>query len=307
LARHREDDRGGLAPGKTGARLLRDLFGIAPGRFLSRYHGRAPLVAHGRGRAQDRFFAALGARSIEDILSLHAGPVQARSRTLDGGAAGVTVSGPDAWRLYRTGMTLHLTRVALLDRLAEALRVALGHPVEPIAPLVFAARAGYVTEWHFDRSDTITVQLSGVKRWTLAANDEVPFPTQGFASWQESPRELASYGPLARHAGGPTGRRRTVVLRPGAVLYVPRGTWHRVETVRDALSATVILSPLVWAEALADGLRRRMLQHVAARVHARELFGARSARRGSSKAFESLRTLLREEIDRLTVRDLVPL
>ena len=44
---------------------------------------------------------------------------------------------------------------------------------------VFAARAGHVTDWHFDFMDNFTVQLSGTKRWRLRHNSGVAHPLRG--------------------------------------------------------------------------------------------------------------------------------
>ena len=43
-----------------------------------------------------------------------------------------------------------------------------------------------------------------------------------------------------------------VVVRPGSVLYVPAGTWHRVECDEDSLSINVSLMGTTWADHVAD-------------------------------------------------------
>ena len=136
---------------------------------------------------------------------------------------------------------------------------------------------GHVTGWHTDFQENFTIQLSGVKRWTLRRG-RVPSPLRATtphyareASVIENQLKVArmSCGHGAggrdrgRGGGGPRydgphgfecgednahGPERTVTLRPGDVLYFPSGMWHTVETVEDGVSLNVSLMGTTYAE-----------------------------------------------------------
>ena len=57
-----------------------------------------------------------------------------------------------------------------------------------------------------------------------------------------------------------------VTLTPGTMLYVPAGTWHRVECVEDSVSINVSLMGASWADVVADALRQRLLAARSARA-----------------------------------------
>jgi ribosomal protein L16 Arg81 hydroxylase len=51
-----------------------------------------------------------------------------------------------------------------------------------------------------------------------------------------------------------------IVMKPGSVLFMPRGTWHRTETLGLSLSVSIILRPPSALESVLDALRARLLQ-----------------------------------------------
>ncbi|MEV4504819.1 JmjC domain-containing protein [Streptomyces klenkii] len=77
---------------------------------------------------------------------------------------------------------------------------------------------------HRDDADVLAVQISGAKRWRVHGG-----PADG--NW-EPRREDGDPGPLLLDT----------VLRPGEVLYVPRGFAHRASAVGDAPSAHLSLT-----------------------------------------------------------------
>ncbi|MFD8821306.1 JmjC domain-containing protein [Streptomyces sp. NPDC059605] len=77
---------------------------------------------------------------------------------------------------------------------------------------------------HRDDADVLAVQISGEKRWYIHAG-----PRDG--NWEP-----------AREDGDPGEVLLETVLRPGEVLYLPRGFAHRAEAVGDAPSAHLSLT-----------------------------------------------------------------
>ena len=144
----------------------------------------------------------------------------------------------------------------------------------------FITRAGHVTEWHFDFMENFTLQLSGVKRWRLKRSAvEVPMRgcTPQWGSGSHAVRTAAEQQAKlhAQHTSGPFEPApaasfwedaEEVTLRPGSMLYVPAGMWHRVQCIDDSVSINVSLMGSSWADVVSDALRQRLLAASAARA-----------------------------------------
>jgi hypothetical protein len=60
----------------------------------------------------------------------------------------------------------------------------------------------------------------------------------------------------------------TVDLRPGSVLFIPRGTWHDTETLQDSVALTLSYSVQSWADALLERLGAELRREPAWRAPA---------------------------------------
>lgn len=150
-----------------------------------------------------------------------------------------------------------------------------------------ASRTGrHVTGWHTDFQENFTVQVSGVKRWTLRRG-RVSSPLRATtphyareASVVENQLKVARMscggggdGGGGKGEGGPRyggphgfecgednalGPEQTVTLHPGDVLYFPSGMWHTVETVEDGVSLNVSLMGTTYAEVACEAIRHLM-------------------------------------------------
>ncbi|KAL7548600.1 hypothetical protein ACHAWF_011872 [Thalassiosira exigua] len=147
-----------------------------------------------------------------------------------------------------------------------------------------ADKSGHATGWHTDFQENFTIQLSGVKRWTLRRG-RVRHPLRATAP-HFSPRDptlvenqlkAARLACLAGNASAANGTfdgaygfeygddnaygpEETVTLRPGDVLYFPAGMWHRVETVESGVSLNVSLMGTTYAQLASEALRHLMLR-----------------------------------------------
>jgi len=119
---------------------------------------------------------------------------------------------------------------AWLAQIAEQLE--LGAAARASYCHAFVCPRGSGVPKHFDNREVFVVQLVGRKRWELAPN---PFEYPLAAHVVGGPVHA-----LNRHAAGladpemPVGE--THVLEPGAVLFLPRGMWHRTHALEDSLS-----------------------------------------------------------------------
>jgi bifunctional lysine-specific demethylase and histidyl-hydroxylase NO66 len=93
-----------------------------------------------------------------------------------------------------------------------------------------ALKAGHAQGFapHFDDVDVYVLQVEGAKRWRVYP------PLSGHALPRYSSRDFAD-----DEIGAPL---RTVVLRPGDLLFLPRGTIHQADALQDAHSMHLTVS-----------------------------------------------------------------
>jgi bifunctional lysine-specific demethylase and histidyl-hydroxylase MINA len=124
---------------------------------------------------------------------------------------------------------------ASLDRLARALEVLLHQPVTVSA---FWSRGGMKAPVHYDDHDLLVVQLRGTKRWYVSNR-----PSELPNTWQSIPKSAPQLGP-----------HDTLDMQPGDVIYLPRGTWHSVDSDSGSLHVSIGYTPLTLREALIAAL-----------------------------------------------------
>jgi Cupin superfamily protein len=142
---------------------------------------------------------------------------------------------------------LHLHRPAI-GAFCRSLEGMLGHPVQ--ANAYYTPRAAQGLPVHHDTHDVFVLQVSGEKRWLVYAPAlELPLKDQRYSA------ELGAPGDAVEDR----------VLRPGDVLYLPRGWLHEALTSEtDSLHLTIGVNVITWLDAfkaaleeLADDLRFR--------------------------------------------------
>ncbi|KAL9181801.1 hypothetical protein ACHAXT_012144 [Thalassiosira profunda] len=145
----------------------------------------------------------------------------------------------------------------------------------------------HTTGWHTDFQENFTIQLSGVKRWTLRRG-RVRHPVRattphyaregsvvenqlklarlsclgGNAVRNLTPGEVdATEGPYGFEYGDNNayGPEETIVVYPGDVLYFPSGMWHRVESIEPGVSLNVSLMGTTYATLVAEALQHLMV------------------------------------------------
>jgi Cu/Ag efflux protein CusF len=122
-----------------------------------------------------------------------------------------------------------------LDALARALEVLLHQPVTCSA---FWSRGGMRAPVHHDDHDLVVVQLRGSKRWYLSTT-----PSELNNPWRGIPSGAPELGPHA-----------AVDVRPGDLLFLPRGTLHSVDGDTESLHLAIGFTPLTVREALIAAL-----------------------------------------------------
>lgn len=165
---------------------------------------------------------------------------------------------------YRAGATLELDCFDLhapaLRAAIEAMQAELGLPRGAFAKaIVYASTRGGGFKPHFDAYANFILHLRGEKEWLIAPNPrcvdplehydiDEPFMSPGLAAaWTgEVPREM------------PADAER-VVLRPGTLLFLPRGTWHTTAaSTQESMSLNITFSQPTWLDLVLGEVRRRL-------------------------------------------------
>lgn len=137
---------------------------------------------------------------------------------------------------YRLGATLifqlaHYSFPGLKSAAARMQR-KLGFNVEMNAYLTPPGNQGFAA--HYDTHSVVVVQLHGTKRWSLySKTSQLPLLHEHFSLQRDKPGEKV----------------KELILRPGDVLYVPRGLYHSAEAMDDvSLHVTIGLFPPKWID-----------------------------------------------------------
>lgn len=239
---------------------LRAIFPKHPHFEASHWPGRA-LVHHGSLERLGRLAKAPELASPEAFFGTasRAGiPLFVERRGERPEEAFVSKDDPD---LLGNGATFSLFATERVVPAVAELLTALGE--ELALPGVKATCHAYLSAKgarvrpHFDRQENLAIHLWGRKRWRIAPNETIAFPFEDHALGTPPPRALQA---LVRD--WPTdlpASTRTIPVRPGTAIFLPRGYWHATETQTLSLSLTIIFPLSSWAHALTGRLLQRLL------------------------------------------------
>ncbi|MET8844290.1 cupin domain-containing protein [Streptomyces rubiginosohelvolus] len=156
------------------------------------------------------------------------------------------------WRAFADGATLvlqalHRTWEPVAD-LVSGLSTELGHPVQANAYVTPPQNRGF--DAHYDVHDVFVLQIEGAKRWVIH-EPVLPDPLRD-QPWTD---HRAAVADRAAH-GTP---HLDTMLRPGDVLYLPRGWLHSAQA-QGQVSIHLTLGVHAWTRyALAEHLTRAAL------------------------------------------------
>lgn len=255
---------------------LRRLVDLDPADFADRHWGRAPrhVPAAARGSdgldllALDDVDALLSTRGLRTPFLRVAkdGVTRPDADFTSGGGVGAGIADQlddtALTRLFAEGSTivlqgLHRTHPPLLE-LAQELGADLGHPVQVNAYVTPPQSRGFAA--HYDVHDVFVLQTSGEKAWRI-------YPPVHEHPLRDQPWD-ARRDAVARRAEEPPAL--DIVLRPGDVLYLPRG-WLHAATAKGEVSAHVTIGVHSWhrghvTEAILAAVRRALAADPAQRT-----------------------------------------
>lgn len=132
-------------------------------------------------------------------------------------------------------------------------------PPNVVSCNLYLSPEGRGVPMHFDNHEVFIVQLAGSKRWRLAVNRNVKYPTAN--SGPQLVSEVAAYSHGHAPQRMPAGT--SVHMRPGSTLFLPRGVWHQTDASKMSISLTFGVYVPTWAELLNAHLSSRLTQSLA--------------------------------------------
>jgi len=251
------------------------------------------FAAHGGSQRLPPALRAPELASVDAVATKYRGRLSFGNATTSSRTVGIENANPAL--LLRMGLSLYLPDiVTMLPALADLLRQLeqeLGAPAGAARIGAFAAPPGNGVTCHYDAEEVFSIQLQGEKRFHIAkARDiEQPWGMQ-FNPGDPCFDDLYPQVP----AGFPDPARsefETVDMKPGSVLFMPRGTWHYTESGEGSLSVSIIVRTPTAFECALESLRLRMLQDARWR---RPLYGAWGSGPQYETASEHWQTLMQD-------------
>ena len=192
-------------------------------------------MCHVSGRAPDYYSGVFSLSDVDAVLppgETHAIP---QARAVKRRKAGPGTEAAGLHEEFLDGATVNINHVDWRSR-------PLNHLCRKMER-VFHAHAGanlYLTPRksqgfaaHFDDHDVFVMQISGEKRWEIWPSDSLPLRESGAARPKETP----------------TGAAESIVLKPGDMLYLPRGFVHQAFAEEQVtLHITIGVDPFRWLD-----------------------------------------------------------
>jgi 50S ribosomal protein L16 3-hydroxylase len=231
--------------------------------FIKESWPHEPFVVHGLKETVAQLTDLPFLQSLDSLLNSWPGLVQAHLPDVSDESSSVDATPKDAKKLFANRLGLLFNNVQTISPELKiwlaALMRDLGLPKSTYARcIVYATPDGKGTAAHFDQNINFVLQLHGTKTWWLAPNGSVNNPTQRFTIGQPLDPELASYAYEEMPLEMPREGRREIILKPGSMLFVPRGFWHSTSATGEALALNFTFSQPTWIDLFTLALRSRL-------------------------------------------------
>ena len=239
---------------------------MPPGEAAQFLHSAWPnqlFQMHGQEERLQAFTSLPFLGSLDALLNFWPHSVSVHLPDLADEASAIEVTSRHAKKCFDNKMSLLFNEVQRispsLNQCLQEIKLTLGMPAMTHARcMVYATPDGKGTAAHFDQNVNFVFQLTGTKKWWLAPNREVASPTQRHTLGTAVDPELESYldQPLPQLF---PKEATSVILKPGSVLFIPQGYYHRTEAEGAALSLNFTFSQPNYVDLFTTALRSRLL------------------------------------------------
>ncbi len=201
--------------------------------------------------------------SLESLLDRWPGSVQVHLPDLRDEASSLETDAERALSFYAQGMGLLFNDAHVLSPLLQGWLQSIRQEIGLSAltygrNLIYATPDGQGTATHFDQNINFVLQLRGIKRWTIAPNTQLKNPMTRHTLGLPVDPEMLTYLEAPMPTQMPPGA-ESFELRPGSLLYVPRGCWHSTEAEGDALALNFTFTAPTWIDLVTAALRGRLI------------------------------------------------
>lgn len=209
-------------------------------------------------------------QSLENLITARSSKIRACLPDFDDEYSSILVEPSDALKVYQNNMTLVFDSMQKqspeiaqsLKQITQDLGLVVGsyeHNLCQARSIVYATPAWCGTRLHFDANANFIIQISGSKKWTLAPNHSVKYPTERFTAGSlEMPLALEKQCHAELLHEMPEDAVE-YLMEPGSVLFVPRGVWHETTTEEDSLSLNFTFSQPSWADVFSKSIHGLLL------------------------------------------------
>lgn len=235
---------------------------LTASEFFAHLERNEPLAVH-RAEGHDARLQGLPAlASLDALLAAWPSAVEVHLPDLRDEASSMQTGTGEALGFFREGMGLLFSDAQVLSPVLadwlQRIRRDLGLSALTYGRcLVYATPAGKGTAPHFDQNINFILQLHGTKTWTLAPNTHVRSPLTRHVIGQPADPELSTYIDRPLPPSMPEDV-ASYELKPGSLLFVPRGCWHSTEAHEDALSLNFTFTAPSWLDLFTAALRSRL-------------------------------------------------
>lgn len=230
--------------------------------FIHHYKNNIPFVSHQNKNDLIELTSLPFLKSLESLLNSWPLPIDAHLPDLRDEASSITTNAVEALKLFQNGMGLLFNEVQLISPLLHDWLNLLRLDLELSSLtygrcLIYATPDGKGTAAHFDQNINFVCQIHGTKIWKIAKNSDVINPLTRHTMGTMPDSEMLGY--LDRDL--PKTMPEDFVeyeLKPGSVLFLPRGCWHSTEAQGDALALNFTFTAPTWIDIFSAALRSRL-------------------------------------------------
>lgn len=230
--------------------------------FFAEYEKNEPFVVHHPKQALTALRSLEFLASLENLLNIWPHSIQAHLPDLRDESSSINTTPKDARKLFQNGMGLLFNKAhrisPVLQNWLQQIRTDLGISSHSFSRcLIYATPDGKGTAPHFDQNINFVLQIHGTKIWKLAPNKTVLNPLTRHTIGTKPDSEMASYLEEELPTQMPSAA-QTIELKPGSLLFVPRGYWHSTEAKGEALALNFTFTAPTWIDVFTTALRSRL-------------------------------------------------
>jgi len=286
---------------------------IAPfslSKFLTHHWPRKHFVIHGGRKTVKPLLELPQLQSIDALVESWPDKVLVNLPDFDDEKNSISMNQNDARKLYDSNLNLiflspeeHFPSIGIwLDKIRKDLSMTLAARPRCI---VYASPNGKGAKPHFDQNTNFILQVKGQKRWFLAPNKNVTYPLTRHVMNSKVPVDLLPYSQLPFPKKMPKDSIE-IVLKPGSLLFLPRGLWHTTEAMGESISLNFTFTPPTWIHYLISALTNQLSSDVRWRDTADGITSANSkTKKEALQKFSGLLRSLSEELKNADAKDLL--